>query len=166
VFGGLGYVPPSISHTIVQLTPDCTTACASGAAYNGQGASSVSGGTQINTYASGSSGNTWNDALGTWSFYGGKFDQSVSGTVTTLSFLSTQIPVWGNIYLKGGNESFAYNTGLTGATGAGAFVARPDGVTFGGGGGGNVVPEPSTYVLLASGMLGLAGVARRKKLQG
>lgn len=35
-----------------------------------------------------------------------------------------------------------------------------------GGGTGSVVPEPSTYLLLASGMIGLAGVARRKKLQG
>ena len=33
-------------------------------------------------------------------------------------------------------------------------------------GAGSVVPEPSTYVLLASGRLGLAGVARRKKQQG
>lgn len=43
-------------------------------------------------------------------------------------------------------------------------VATPTGGI--GGGAGSVVPEPSTYVLLASGLLGLAGVARRKKQQG
>ena len=40
------------------------------------------------------------------------------------------------------------------------------GCTPGGGGQGGIVPEPSTYLLLASGLLGLAGVVRRRKLQG
>lgn len=161
-FLGAGYTAPSISHTIIQLTSGCTVACASGAEYNGQ-EGSVEGGAQIGTQTSTGNGNSWDQALG-WSFYGVKFDQSVAGTVTTLSFLSTQLPVWGNIYLKGGRDSYAYNSGLTGE--GTDFIARPDGQTFGGGGGGSVVPEPSTYLLLGSGLLGLAGIARRRRTNG
>jgi hypothetical protein len=48
---------------------------------------------------------------------------------------------------------------------ANCTVTTPSG-GIGGGGQGSVVPEPSTYVLLASGMLGLVGVARRRQRQG
>ena len=43
-------------------------------------------------------------------------------------------------------------------TGAQAWASRT-----GGSGTGSVVPEPSTYLLMGSGLLGLAGIARRRR---
>ena len=58
-------------------------------------------------------------------------------------------------------DGYYFSADLTNGqnTGAQAWAVR----TTTGGGAGSVVPEPSTYVLLASGMVGLVGVARRRK---
>jgi hypothetical protein len=61
-------------------------------------------------------------------------------------------------------EGYYFSADLTNGqnTGAQAWSVR---TTTGGGGQGSVVPEPSTYVLLASGMVGMVGIARRRKQQ-
>lgn len=45
----------------------------------------------------------------------------------------------------------------------GEFVGAATACAPGGSGVGSVVPEPSTYLLMGSGLLGLAGIARRRR---
>jgi len=47
----------------------------------------------------------------------------------------------------------------------GAPIGTQGGCAPGGGGTGSVVPEPSTYILLGSGLLGIFGVAARRRRQ-
>ena len=75
-------------------------------------------------------------------------------------------PVQGNFYAKDGRDAngtidvLAYNTGFSNPEN-GAFVWVPD--STGGGGGGDPIPEPATFMLFGIGLLGLARVSRRKK---
>lgn len=87
--------------------------------------------------------------------FGVKF---VDGTLE-VKFVSPYAPVWGSFYATGGEEIYAYNTDFVlgmpdaGATDFTHWIPVD----------GHTVPEPSTLVLLLSGMGVLAGAARFRK---
>ena len=77
--------------------------------------------------------------------------------------LTAQAQTVFNSFLNQSNLSIGVSTNLSNVTGGPETFNLAVGPAQGGGGTGSVVPEPSTYVLLASGLLGLAGVARRRQ---
>jgi len=64
-----------------------------------------------------------------------------------------------NSFLNSPNLSIGVATNLSNVTGG------PETFNLATTGPGQVIPEPSTYVLMASGLLGLAGLARRRQRQ-
>ncbi len=83
-----------------------------------------------------------------------KFDVGEDGDLT-YSFISNRMPVYGDLYVKGG-QSALYNTGFgqhdSQLMTAGDFIARPDSFL--------VAPEPTSLVLIAAGSLAML---RRRK---
>jgi hypothetical protein len=94
-------------------------------------------------------GNPEMPALG---IYGIKADLLEDTWNFVFSFNTQQAPVWGNFYAKSGDGTYAYNTGFADLE-DGVFIPRPDGMS---------VPEPSTMLLLGVGLIGLAGIGRKK----
>jgi len=84
--------------------------------------------------------------------FGIKFggDESALEGKDSVEFYSYRLPMWGDFYIKGGPDAYAYNSGLTSDTGAQILV--PDG---------EYVPVPGALLL---GMLGLsaAGIKLRR----
>lgn len=91
--------------------------------------------------------------------HGVKFDNAgvVDGNSYNYSFVSAQIPVWGNFYAKDGQGTWAYNQGLLNTNVSNYFIARVDTVRM------DPVPEPSSYAALLVAMLGGLVYLRRRK---
>jgi hypothetical protein len=148
---------PDISHLILGLTDTCTSAVANNCLFNVNYGGQSEGSYTFGIWSSGS-GNPGFPEGEQYSFWGVKFDETVpaNGGVLTITFDSDRAPVWGDFYAKGGTESFAYNRDLgQNSNDILGYIARPDGMT--------VVPEPSTYALMAAGLMALGFVRRRRK---
>jgi hypothetical protein len=97
--------------------------------------------------------------------YGYKFSPTPTTNLDfTVTFKSTKKPIWGDFYAKDGNQSQAWNTGFGIEPMPGddpiRWIPTPD--TNGGGGGEETIPEPSTLILLGSGLVGLASYMRAR----
>jgi hypothetical protein len=84
-----------------------------------------------------------------------KFDFGKDGDTLTYSFKSRRRPVWGHIFVKGGESSSLINAGFDieqSSTNTDDFIAGPD----------TIIPEPATSALLLTGMAALIGRRRHR----
>jgi hypothetical protein len=88
--------------------------------------------------------------------YGIKFEGIEGDAPWTLTLLSDRAPMEGDFYAKGGDDSYAYNSGFGGWEGAKILV--PDTVT-------QQVPEAGALLLFGSGLFGLVGYRRVHRMK-
>src|SRR5579884_2268394 len=105
-----GFSAPLLSHFLLELSPTCLTAgqnCITNPEVNGAAASTVLG---YYCYSGPGCQGASNLGLAT-GFDGVKFSSMpASAGPVTISFNSSHVPVWGDFYLKGGQQ-YVYNIG-------------------------------------------------------
>ncbi len=86
--------------------------------------------------------------------YGVKFTTG-GAAPETYTFFSDRAPVWGDFYVRGGQDNRVYNNGITDHTSANTnwFIARPDTTV-------SQTPEPASMALFGAG-IGLIAIGRR-----
>ncbi len=131
---------PGLSHFDLQLSGNFTD----------ENILQISNAYEIGTFTTGPSTPGW--PIGE-SLYGIKFDGIEGDAPWTLTLLSDRAPMEGDFYAKGGNDSFAYNSGFGSLDGANILV--PDTESY-------PVPEPGTLLLLGGGLAAVAGLGRMR----
>ena len=98
--------------------------------------------------------------------FGIKWDTSGDPLIYSFYIVTDRAPMWGDFYAKNGvhqgSDVYAYNsqfgintTALIDNGNAGGWVLVPDTGT-------GIIPEPSTFLLLGTGLLGIAAIRYRR----
>jgi len=157
-----GFASPAISHFILELSTNCTTINSTADPCFVESEARTIEGIKEWGVESGNPGFPVGSSI-----WGVKFDFGGESPLV-YSFTSNRIPVWGNFYIKGGSDEWAYNAGLAIVDVNGDFtsekisdfIARPDSEKLPPN---ETVPEPSTYALIGGSLIGLAALRNRKR---
>lgn len=148
-----GFDKPGISHIILMLSENCQEATKQTECVQSVG---TGFNTEFGTFGPAPSNPGFPSSQ---SIVGIKFNVTGDGkSGTILQFNSLRAPMWGNIYLKGGKDSFVYNLGLAnpGSNNTSDFIPVPDTTSA-------VIPEPSSVLLLGTALGWSALVIRQRK---
>jgi hypothetical protein len=163
-----GFVSPVLSHLIIELSADCITNAGANCVTNAK-AGSLAAATPavfaLGDWCYGASGNPGVHCQGNSNvglprdILGAEFTNLPGSTMVIVTFSSTRAPVWGDVYLKGGQQ-YVYNPGNgRHATDSNPldFIARPDPA---GADPLSETPEPGSFGLAGAALAFLAARVR------